>query len=169
MPLSVGSIAYVSREAELEPQGREFLLALPNQRTLVSNAKSTPLSGVKGVSLSTDSVAYVASVPKGTNKVPSREAGAKALCSTNYLCRNAKNKAPIRAKSEVTTTSLSKPSGAKLALAGGAKSLASLSEANTSGEIVLKSPVVRKRSFNARVLQPDQPSTRSPQVSVLDH
>ena len=51
-------------------------------------------------------------------------------------------------------TLLHMPSGAKLALAGGAKSLASPSEANTTSEVVLKSPVVQKRSFNARVLQP---------------
>jgi len=110
----------------LEPRGREALLASPNQGALVSNAEFAPLSGVKGVPPSADSVAYVASVSKGTNKVPSREAGTKALCSANYLRRNAKNKAPIRAKSEVTTTSLSKPSGAKFALGGRATSIASV-------------------------------------------
>ena len=60
------------------------------------------------------------------------------------------------------------PPGAKVALAGRAKSLASPSDANTTGEMVIKSPVVRKGRFNARVLQPEQPSKRSPQVSALD-
>ena len=35
-PLSIRSVAYASREAKLEPQGHEFLLASPNPRTLVS-------------------------------------------------------------------------------------------------------------------------------------
>jgi len=53
------------------------------------------MSGVKGVSLSVDSVAYAASVPKGTNyaasvpkgtnKVPGREAGTEALCQLPSL------------------------------------------------------------------------------------
>ena len=68
------------------------------------------MSGVKGVSLSADSIAYAASVPKGinyvalvpkgTNKVPNREAENEALCSANYLCRKAKNKAPLCAKAK---------------------------------------------------------------------
>ena len=153
----------------MEPQGHDFLLASPNLRMLVSSAKSAPLSEVKGVSLSADGIAYAASTLKGTNKIPSREAESKALCSANYLHRNAKNKAPIHAKSEVTTTSLPKPFGAKVALAGGAKSIASPSEAYTTDEVVLKSPVLRKKSSNAKVLQPDQPSKRSLRVSVLDH
>ena len=65
-------------------------------------------------------------------------------------------------------TSLHIPSGTKLALVGGAKSLASPSEANTTSEVVLKSPVVQKRSLNATVLQPEQPSTRSSLVSIQD-
>ena len=130
------------------------------------------------MSLSADCVAYAAlvpkdtnyaaSVPKGTNKVPSREAGTEALCSANSLRRNAKNKAPLRAKGKVTTTSLSNSSGAKFALRGGATSIASPSEANTTDEVIFKSPVVKNRSCNARVLQPELPSTRSPRLSVQD-
>ena len=93
MPLSFGSVAYVSREAKLEPQRCEFLLASPNPKMLVSNAKFAPRSKVKGASLSADSVAYAASAPKGANKVPSREVGTKTLSSANYLRHNAKNKA----------------------------------------------------------------------------
>jgi len=103
VPLSVGSVAHttsiqgaqspLSREAELEPRGCESSLALPNQRELISNTKSTPLSGVKELSPSADSVAYAALAPKDTNKVFNREAGTKALCSVNYLCRGAKIKA----------------------------------------------------------------------------
>ena len=167
-PLSVRSIAHASREDELEPWWREFPLASPNQRALVSSAKSAPLSKVKGVSLGTDSVAYATSAPKGANKVPSHEARTKALSSANYLHRNAKNKAPFRAKSEVTTTSLPMPSGSKFALGGGSTSFALSSEANTIGEVVLKSLVVKKRSFNARVLQHEQLSTWFPRVSILE-
>jgi len=60
---------------------------------------------------------------------------------------------PLCDKSEATMASLPTLSSTKLALVGRAKSLASLSEANTTGEIVLTSHVVKKRSFNARVLQ----------------
>ena len=55
--------------------------------------------------------------------------------------------------------SLHIPFDAKLALAGEAKGLAPPSEASTTGEVVLKSPIVQKRSFNVRVLQPELPST----------
>ena len=168
MPLSVGSVAYASREAELGPQGREFLLASPNHRALVSSAKSAPLSEVKGVSLRADSVAYTASAPKGTKKVPSREAGTKALCSANYLRRNAKIKAPLRAKSEATMASLPMLPSAKLTLRGGAKRLASSSEDNVTGGVVLTLPVIKDRSFNVKLLQLEQPSTRLPRASVLD-
>ena len=105
----------------MEPRGCGASLTSPNQRALASSAKFASLSGVKGVSPSADSVAYAASVPKSTNKVPSRVAGTKALCSANYLRRSAKIKAPLCAKSEATMASLHIPSGAKLALAGGAK------------------------------------------------
>ena len=147
MPLSVGSVAYASREAKLGPQGRELLLASPNPRTLPSSAKSTSQSRVKGVSLRADSVTYAALAPKSANKVPNREAGTKALSSANSLRRNAKNKAPLRAtplrvKSEVTTTLLPKPSGTKFVRGGRSTSTASPIEANTTGEVVLKSPVV---------------------------
>jgi len=177
-PLSFGIIVYGSRKAELEPQGRELLLASPNLRALISSANSAPMSRVKGVSLSIDSVAYAASVPKGTNyaapipkgtnKVPNREAGTEALCSANYLRRKAKNKASLRAKGEVTTTSLPRSSGAKFALGAGATSIAAPSKANTIDEVISKSLVVENMSLNARVLQLEQPSTQSPRVSVRD-
>jgi len=128
------------------------------------------MSRVKGVSLSADSVAYAASipkgknytasVPKGTNKVPNREARTKALCSANYLRHKVKSKAPLRAKGEVNMTLLPKSFGAKLALGGGATSIPLPSEANTTDEVIFKSPVVKNRSLNARVLQPEQPSAR---------
>ena len=72
------------------------------------------MSGVKGVSLSVDSIANAAPIPKGTNKIPSCEAD--ALCSADYLNHKANDKAPIRAKSKVTMTSLPKFSDAKIAL-----------------------------------------------------
>ena len=37
-PLSFGSIADATREAELEPQRREFPLSSPNPRALISGA-----------------------------------------------------------------------------------------------------------------------------------
>ena len=135
---------------------------------IVSSAKSAPLSGVKGVSPRADSITYAALAPKGTNKVPSCEARTKALCNANYLHCSAKIKAPLSAKSEATTTSLPALSSAKLALGGGAKRLASSSEANVTG-VILTSPVIKKRSVNARALQLEQPSTRPPRVSVLGH
>ena len=55
---------------------------------------------------------------------------------------SAKIKVQLRAKSEATKASLPMLSSAKLALAGGAKALASPIEANTTGEVVLKSPIV---------------------------
>ena len=136
----------------MDPHGRELSLASPNQRALISSANSAPMSGVKGVSLNTDSVTYAASVSKGTNKVLSHEAGTEALCSANYLCRKERNKSPLRAKGEVTTTSFPKSSGAKFALGGGAISIASPNEANTNNEVIFKSYVVKNRSLNARVL-----------------
>ena len=95
------------------------------------------------MSLSTDSIGNAAPVPKSTYKVPSREAGTKALCSANYLRRKAKNKAPLHAKGKVTTTLLPKLSGSKFTLGGGATSIASPSEANTTDEVIFKSPVVK--------------------------
>ena len=104
--LSFGSVAYASREAEVEPQRREFLLASSNPKELFSSTKFAPRSEVKGASLSADSVAYTASASKGASNVPSHEAGTKALGGAKYLRRNAKNKALLRAipscaKSEV--------------------------------------------------------------------
>ena len=91
------------------------------------------MSKVKGVSLSADSVAYTSSVskgtnyatpvPKGTNKVSSREAGAKAFCSANCLRRSAKIEALSRALPP-------KPSSAKPASASRA----------IRKKVILKSP-----------------------------
>ena len=78
-----------------------------------------------------------------------------------------KIKALLCAKREATTALLPAFSSAKLALGGGAKRLASPSEANAIGEVILTSPVVKKRSFT-RAPQLEQPSTRPPRVSVLD-
>jgi len=121
---------------------REASLASPNQRALVFSANFVPLSEVKGVSPSADSVTYATSTPKGTNKVPIRMVRTNALCSANYLRRNAKIKAPLCGKSEATTASLPALSSAKLALGGRARRLISSSEANATGEVVLTSPVV---------------------------
>jgi len=101
------------------------------------------------VSLSTDSIANAAPVSNSTIKVLSREAGTGALCSAKYLRSKAKSKAPLRAKGEVTITSLPKSSGTKLALEGGATSIASPSE--TTDKVISKSHVVKNRSHNARV------------------
>ena len=62
------------------------------------------MGGVKGVSLSADSVANTALVPKGTITVLSHEAETKALCSAKYLRSKAKSKSQQHAKSEVTMT-----------------------------------------------------------------
>ena len=118
-PLSVDSIAYVASTWSVQsPLGHvaelgvqctvrcEVLLALPNQRALIPSANFAPLSEVKGVPPSADSIAYPASAPKGTNKVPSHKVRTKVLCSANHLRRNAKIKAPLYAKSEATTASL---------------------------------------------------------------
>jgi len=158
--LSVDGVAYaastrgaqsaLSREAELGAQYKvrcEASLASPNQRALVSSTNSAPSSEVKGVPPSADNVAYAALAPKGTNKVLSRKARTKALCSANHLRRNAKIKAPLCAKSEATTASLPALSSVKLALGGRTKRLASSSEANATDGVVLTSPAIKKRSF----------------------
>ena len=121
-------------------------MASPNQRALVSSTNFAPLSEVKGVLPSADIGAYEASAPKSTNKVPSRKARTEALYSANHLRRNVKIKAPLCAKTKAIIASLPTLSSAKLALGGEAKSLASPSEANTIGEVVLTSPVVKKSS-----------------------
>ena len=110
-PLSVDGVTYatstrgpqspLSSEAKLDAQCRvrhQASLASLNQRVLVSSDNFAPLSKVKDVSPSFNSVAYAASVPKDTNKVPNRKARTKPLCSASYLHRNAKIKAPLRAK-----------------------------------------------------------------------
>ena len=168
MPLSFGSVADASHEADLESQWREFPLTSHNSRALIPSANSVPMGGVKGVSLSADSIANATLVPKCTIKVLSREAGTGALCSAKYLRSKAKSKAPLFAKGEVTMTLLPKSSGVKFALQGGATSITSPSEVNTTDKVISKSPVVKNRSLNARIPQPKQPSTRSPQVTVQD-
>ena len=99
-PLNVGSVTHASREAELEPRRREFPLASPNQRALVSNAKSAPLSEVKGVSLSAGSVTYTALALKGTNKVPSHELKLKhyAMLITFAVTQRSKHHSVLKAK-----------------------------------------------------------------------
>ena len=126
------------------------------------------MNEVKGVPLSVDSVAYATSALRDASKVPNPKTRTKALYIVSYLRYNAKIKAPLYAKSEATLASLPVLSSAKLALGGGAKSLASSSEANAKSEVVLTSPIVKKRNFKDRVLQLEQPSIRPPQVSVLD-
>jgi len=147
---------------------REASLASPNQRALVSSTKFAPLNEVKGVPLSVDSVAYATSALRDASKVPNPKTRTKALYIVSYLRYNAKIKAPLCAKSEAIVVSLPALSSTKLALESKAKSLTSSSEAKAIGEVVLTSPIVKKRSFNAKVLQLEQPSTRSPRVSVLD-
>ena len=164
-PQSIDGVAYaastrgvqslLSREAKLEVRGSvrcETSLASLKQGAPIFSAKFAHLSEIKKVSPSADSVAYAASVPKGTNKVPNRKARPKALYNAGYLRRNAKIKAPLCAKCEATRASLTTLSSAKLTFGGGAKSLASSSEANTISEAVLTSPVVEKRNLKDRVL-----------------
>ena len=75
-------------------------LSSPNLGALDPSANLTTTSKV------TDGVAIAASVPKGTDKIPGREA--ETLCSAKYLRNKPRSGAPQRAKSEVTMTSLSK-------------------------------------------------------------
>jgi len=65
----------------------EASLASPNQRALIFSARFAPLSEVKGVSPSADSVAYAASALRDASKVSSCKARTKALYSTSYLRR----------------------------------------------------------------------------------
>jgi len=105
MPVQFGSIGNISREAKL--------------KSLIPSANLTLMSEVTGASVHTDGVTNIASVPNGTNKIPSREAealcsakylsreaGSEALCSAKYLHNKARSGAPLHAKSEVTMTSL---------------------------------------------------------------
>jgi len=64
-----------------------------------SSAKLTLRSGAKGLSLSVDSVAYVASTSKGTPKVFSREARAEALFCANPLCGDKRGRTSSYARS----------------------------------------------------------------------
>ena len=89
-----------------------------------------PRANLTRTSEVTDGVANIAPVPKGTNKVLSREAGTEALSSAKYLGSKTTSKAPQRAKSKVTMTSLIKSSSAKFAPYGGATRLTSPSKVN---------------------------------------
>ena len=163
MLLNFGSIA--SREADLEPQGHELLLSSPNPRALVPSANFAPMSGVKKASLCIDSIANAALVPKGTNKVLSREAGTEALCSAKYLRSKARSRSPLHVKGEVTISLLPKSSGTKFAPGGGATSITPPSEVNKTDKVIFKSP--KNRSLIV-VPQPEQQNTRSSRVSVQD-
>jgi len=161
----------LNREAKLAARcsaRREASLVLPNQRVLISSAKFAPLSEVKGVPTSVYSITYTASALRDASKISSRKARTKALYSASCLRHNAKIKAPLCAKSEATVASLLALYSVNVALGGGAKSLASSSEANATSKVVLTSPVIKKRSFNARIHQFEQPSILPPRVSVLD-
>jgi len=164
MPLNYGSITDASREADFEPQGHRLLLSSPNSRALVPDTNFAPMGGVKEVSLNTDGVANAALISKGTNNIPSCEA--EALYSAKYLRRKAESKAPLRAKSEVTMTSLPKSSDAKFAPGGGATRITPRSEVNIPDEVIFESP--KNRSLKARALQPEQSNTQSFQVSKQD-
>ena len=75
----------------------------PQRASLLSSssAKLALCSGAKGSSLSVDSGAYVASAPKDIPKFLSREVGAEALFSANYLCGDKKNRThPMRNPTE---------------------------------------------------------------------
>ena len=56
------------------------------------SVKSALRSEAKGSSLGADSSAYVASAPKGTTKVLSREVRTKALSNANHFCGDEKNR-----------------------------------------------------------------------------
>jgi len=71
-------------------------------------------------------------IANGTSKVLSRKAGTEALSSASHLRYKAKNKAPQRAKSEVTMTSLPKSPSAKFTPRDGATRLTSPCEVNTT-------------------------------------
>jgi len=142
----------------LEPRGHEVSLVSPNKRALVSSVKFAPLSEVKGVSPSADSIAYAASALRDASKVHSCKARTKALYSASYLRRNAKIEAPLCAKSKATIALLLALSSAKLALGGEAKSLASSSEAHAISEAISTSPMAERRILKDRVLQLEQPS-----------
>ena len=69
-----------------------------------SSAKLLPCGGAKGLSLSTDSVAYAASAPKGVSKVLSRAARAEAPCSANPLCGDKRSRTSSYARSKRAST-----------------------------------------------------------------
>ena len=65
-----------------------------------STIKLSPRSGVKGLSLSADSVAHAASASKGIPKVLSREARTVALFCANPLCGDKRSRTSSYARSE---------------------------------------------------------------------
>jgi len=152
MPLNLKGITAASREA------KPISLSSPSSGAETPSANITPTSEV------TDGVANIVPVPKGTNRVHSREAGTEALCSACYLRGKAKSKAPQHAKSEVTITSLPKSSSAKLASHDRTTRLTSLSKVNMTNKVIFKSP--KNRSLKARGLQPEQSLQVSKQDSI---
>ena len=122
-------------------------LSSPNLEGLAPSVNLTPMSEV------TDGVANTAPVPKGTNKVLSREAGTEVLRSAKYLHSKVKSKVPRRAKSEVIMTSLPKFFGDKLTSCARATHLISPSEINITDKVIFKSP--KNRSLKARGLHPE--------------
>ena len=122
-----------------------------------------------------DSVADVASPPLpalSAKKVLSRKARTKALFSTNDLICEAKNEAPLSARSEAISISLKERAmlrKVKLSFKGKAKTVTSPCEANSSGEAILASSTAKKATFKARprAFQPKQANSQLLRVSVL--
>ena len=85
----------------------------------------------------------------------SHMAGTEALSSASHLRYKVKNKAPQRAKSEVTMTSLPKSPCAKFMPRDGAARLTLPSEVNTTDKVISEPP--KSRSLKARGLRPEQP------------
>jgi len=152
MPIQFGSITNISHEAKL--------VSLPS----LNLGAVTPNANLALTSEVTDGVANTAPVPKSTNRVLSRKAGTEALGSASYLRYKVKNKAPQRAKTEVTMTSLPKFSSAKFEPCGRATRLISPSEFNITDKLISKSP--KNRSLKVRGLQPEQPLQISKQDRV---
>ena len=102
--------------------------------------------GAKGLSLSADSGAYVASAPKGISKAFSRKFRAKALSKANHLRSNIADKAPQRA-------SLPSLSSNKLALCSGAKGLSLSVDSGAYAASAPKDiPKVLRREVRAKAL-----------------
>jgi len=93
--------------------------------------------------------------------------------SAKDLCREARDKAPLGANNEAILASLegkAQHSKAKSASKGRIKIVASSCEATLSGEIILASPVAKKKAFKAkpRASRSKGASFLSSRVSVLD-